>query len=651
MSHNKELSIAELLRQDPQIATRRQIDKRCGYPSGTIRSTIGENGHNRLKDLDPGFDIALQWEVYPFGVKSAMSPYHRFTSLDQVMLHSICTNKGDYHLHEILKRRGRFILDIDVSNESAIQAILGRFGTNDNFTPNGGFRKFIEELVIDIFGDKYPSGDKVHWTTVGENRDGLMGDRTNCGSLEDNGHSPFAWIDGCRPGKISYHLVLPVYTLKLTDGKMESRYDWGWLGWFYWRLNAMIKESMPELGIDIVDRNLANNNHPLRLPGQTTLVFRNGKLQPDMTKILRPIESSENFACPWFSGIELGFIPKEYIVDHWKCCDECGDCCDNKQCVRGSYNEYISDKHQKTYKEYNGWSLNPDAWEIPLMNLFGVDDVDTAYEKLCEFLVVNKIMEQLDDLQHDTQWANAGNMLPYSIHGNCRRCERNHGNVHPRLFICPNGNLWFYCQRWMDDHSSERNKCVCIIGRNAPIKDSINSKFGQLSWAQFLDKYTGPEVSFTKSMIPEIVNDLRRCIGYIVQESPFYIVSGTDNCYIATIPKMVQMSSKYNFYHKYQDENGREKYNLYRDIIVNYEGSFRYDRFVYKTQGQVDGKTLNIFRGYTAKRVEFNDEDIQLPLSYIRDRLCNGNDQSFEYVIKWLAWMVQKKRNRKQHYY
>lgn len=67
----------------------------------------------------------------------------------------------------------------------------------------------------------------------------------------------------------------------------------------------------------------------------------------------------------------------------------------------------------------------------------------------------------------------------------------------------------------------------------------------------------------------------------------------------------------------------------------------QYDQMKFMPQGDRDG-IYNLWRGFN---FEPKDGDCSLYLEHIRDNICGGNDEHFNYVVKWMATAIQKPAN------
>lgn len=78
------------------------------------------------------------------------------------------------------------------------------------------------------------------------------------------------------------------------------------------------------------------------------------------------------------------------------------------------------------------------------------------------------------------------------------------------------------------------------------------------------------------------------------------------------------------------------------DYIKDYRQEFTYQGVTY-IPGEVSHNIINRFTGYKGKLCDnFNVEDIQLILDHIHNIMCNSDKDMYEYLIKWMAYVIQR---------
>eukprot|EP01043_Picozoa_sp_COSAG02_P045806 COSAG02_NODE_4225_length_5612_cov_4.025213_3_plen_191_part_00 len=55
----------------------------------------------------------------------------------------------------------------------------------------------------------------------------------------------------------------------------------------------------------------------------------------------------------------------------------------------------------------------------------------------------------------------------------------------------------------------------------------------------------------------------------------------------------------------------------------------------------VDGTDMNLFRGYAIRREKAGQGDVQPLLDHIKNIWCCGDEASYEYVLNWMAQILQ----------
>lgn len=650
------------------------IDRKAGWRTGSAFALFSESRAFRLENLIDDSSIKIQREYIRKENKKPIGIARTFNNLDYHILQKLCGKKVDMHMHEILKGYGRFVIDVDVTNPGAINTILDMYGTPDGFTPGEGFKHMVENEIMDVLGDngrQILSRELVHWTTIGNIRDNVTGVILMWESLDGNGHPPFAWIDGCRPDKISYHLVLPIWTNKLTNEYAGSCSRYGMLSWFYSRLDKRIRGIVPNLDESIIDMNLANKNHSLRLPYQTVMIEENGEYIPNASKILEVDKVSDNHAYPWFSGIARGHVPVELIVDDWKCigCDS-GNCTDD--CIQADYMRFKeTTQYQSKQKDDN---TNMDSWRNRLMMALGSDNIDECIEKLSDILVEQRMLLSRDDLIEEKQWDDWGNMVPWSIISKCYRCDKVHEHVHARIILDSNNNIKFRCQRWIDTHRGQQPKELYVTGGNANVciereSAKLKPQWGSTTIDTFQEKWIFNRTLIGNGMYPlltldqetEMFMDLTLCLRYNITTGSWYVCRLSHE----RTSRVVERSGRgetphfFNFKYMLQTPDGnisillREKMTL--PGVLQYFAVNNETWSVPKIGGiiavNIDGakkRYINTFLGWDAKFVPESqwtqaDKDILGQyLGLIKNKICNGNVPEYHYMLKWFSFMFQK---------
>jgi hypothetical protein len=85
-----------------------------------------------------------------------------------------------------------------------------------------------------------------------------------------------------------------------------------------------------------------------------------------------------------------------------------------------------------------------------------------------------------------------------------------------------------------------------------------------------------------------------------------------------------------------------EKRDVYLyEFIMKHISHLVYEDMEY-TPGLVPSHTLNLFRGYRGREVDEIDHNIEVILDHLREIQCNGDTDIYNYLIKWLAYIIQK---------
>src|SRR5690606_275958 len=69
------------------------------------------------------------------------------------------------------------------------------------------------------------------------------------------------------------------------------------------------------------------------------------------------------------------------------------------------------------------------------------------------------------------------------------------------------------------------------------------------------------------------------------------------------------------------------------------------------TKPKIEGTKINLFDGFMHKKKDYKKYDkeiknkVEILLSYIKEVLCSENENSFNYIIKWLSNMCKGNKN------
>lgn len=173
-------------------------------------------------------------------------------------------------------------------------------------------------------------------------------------------------------------------------------------------------------------------------------------------------------------------------------------------------------------------------------------------------------------------------------------------------------------------------------------------RFGDMTWNEFLKKYNRCDFDTIKDM-GMFVNDLRGCLGFIAGTDE-YVRFNSDGIFTIAKTKFKStcdyvMNDK-NYIPPEKRGRGRPsalegKIPIYQ-MIQSVLERIQYESTVY-VPGPYDGDNLNLFVRYQGQIVPFYVEHIQPILDHVLNVLCSGREDIYNYVLKWMAWVVQKK--------
>lgn len=247
---------------------------------------------------------------------------------------------------------GRIVFDFDIKRGTdEYRSVIERYPLNENNEPQG-YMAAIQDLIIQSLQQlnrhrevEILKKDEIEW---------YSNDILNIKRA-----SPFCWVTGCRPEKISYHLYLPfiscIYVSVDKDGYTEDISEGSQT------LTIIMKElydMMKTLAQDsylLPDNALLTRNHEIRLPGFT-------KYRSDGSDILRFV--GEHNILHALSCIYPSYVPSElhYIVDNQKVIE--------KICNEHSSNNDVIDPELKDQI----WKLVPDEVKENYIDIKYKDD-------------------------------------------------------------------------------------------------------------------------------------------------------------------------------------------------------------------------------------------------------------------------------------
>ena len=148
----------------------------------------------------------------------------------------------------------------------------------------------------------------------------------------------------------------------------------------------------------------------------------------------------------------------------------------------------------------------------------------------------------------------------------------------------------------------------------------------------------------TEDKINEAINDLQKVFCYCQSVPPVFMIKSYDA--INEIPKVSYTSEKVahpmlnkiiigNIFR----DNKMKKYSLW-DLFIEHQLKFTVKAIKFYSE---DPQVFSYFRGYDYKvRDEINYELIQPFLNHIHDIIANNNDEIYNYIIHWIASVLQK---------
>ncbi len=163
------------------------------------------------------------------------------------------------------------------------------------------------------------------------------------------------------------------------------------------------------------------------------------------------------------------------------------------------------------------------------------------------------------------------------------------------------------------------------------IGESLNDiKFGTKVWANVqrdiaLGVYT---------TLHDVLVALRASIAYVADGAGFFITNGTKTMSLCSHSSLIRTCSSIKIPTIEDTDLGA--------ILVQFRTSILYEEVAYYP-GIASKDTLNLFRGYNGRLVhEIDHACVDRIQNHLKDILCSGNEEVYIYLIKWLAYVIQR---------
>lgn len=201
----------------------------------------------------------------------------------------------------------------------------------------------------------------------------------------------------------------------------------------------------------------------------------------------------------------------------------------------------------------------------------------------------------------------------------CDICECDHDNV--GLYICIHRNK-------ITRHCYRSKKFITTERENVLIEKQFNDFDQVYKWFKRND-----------ANIEDIKDILMRFI--------FIRNSGSTS---TVLLKLDQITGEYELQHFGQFMACMVRYKIgkisFATIIEKYLDEFFYKEIVFNTKCTPE-RTINLFHGFKAKLVESIDHERLIPiLSHIRETWCYNDEIIYNYVLDWIASVLQGNKNR-----
>ena len=198
-----------------------------------------------------------------------------------------------------------------------------------------------------------------------------------------------------------------------------------------------------------------------------------------------------------------------------------------------------------------------------------------------------------------------------------------------------------------------------IIGK--PINTS--STFGTMSWYEFVKKYnTTPKTyilarhpvgekakkKFDKYvLLSTFINDASKCVGYVALAKPLIVVKENNKIDYLESKSFQSKGVGTSVYCPSVDdvEEGKTGHaKTLANIILDNTAAYTYKGIICYPGIYKDKEIINVFNPLPVKLIDnITDENIGIRAvkSHILNILCTGNSDMYEYVCKWISYLLK----------
>ena len=232
-----------------------------------------------------------------------------------------------------------------------------------------------------------------------------------------------------------------------------------------------------------------------------------------------------------------------------------------------------------------------------------------------------------------------------------QRIHHNEGTVESfsKYYENVNSNKWFFSilkhlskekRRWYKDKYAWRtvNEDECIEIRDKFAFYDIQKK-----------DYKNKDGNGIK--VGELLSDLKKVLVIIAKSDPIYVVKdyediNEDSCDMREIPRLYNHSmktfrttAKEHIVGYYNEGNKSKKITLW-DVINNPKNKKHLMKKGIKFYTK-NNEYMSMFNGYDFDEKECNIKMIEPYLNHIRDIICDGKEDCYEYVLNWMSYIIQ----------
>ena len=225
--------------------------------------------------------------------------------------------------------------------------------------------------------------------------------------------------------------------------------------------------------------------------------------------------------------------------------------------------------------------------------------------------------------------------------------------------------VFSYCK---DNNYTQNNGCVLCFDGIMLLKENFNEelltelhdlikrKFGlDLTFVnkEINEGYTEEQINETQvnklRSYEEVKEEFEKYNFKIINPTGFGYISEHDGSFTIKNEKQFRTVHNNRKYERFNDKTGEiEKVSFINEWLLNDENPRTYEKIDFLPCQEAPHYVYNRFMGYEAEKKEIMTTDIEKSKIWflIKNIVCNGNEELFEYLLDWVAVLFQRPYNK-----